>query len=486
MRLERDFLGEVEIASEALYGIHSLRAQHNFPDRTNFFKIWFQSMGAVKKACYLSYSQFKQQLARQYELDSLHFSVINDQSLQALIQAADEVWQGKHFDSFIVPAVAGGAGTSINMNVNEIIANRALVLLGHHPGDYHVIDPIEHANIFQSTNDVVPTALRVALMLSLSKLEEEVNKTRSQLEILENKYRNSMRIGYTQMQEAVPTSFGRLFGTYQEALSRDWWRISKCFERIKVINLGGSAIGTGITVPKFFIFHVAEELRQIVQLPLTKSDNLQDATSNLDSLVEVHGIIKSHAVNLEKMASDLRLLSSDLFSHRQMRIPARQVGSSIMPGKINPVIPEFIISAAAKIYANDVMISGLAARGVLELNAYLPLIGHALLDSLTLLQGCNQTLLSNLLEGIDIEESGENFYFSPTLSTVLVPYIGYHAAGQLAKNMKEQHVDIFEANRLLGLIDDQSLRSLITPDQLLQLGFKFSQVKDVMAKKGDR
>lgn len=481
MRVERDFLGEVSIEETALYGIHSLRAQANFPDQTPFSKEWYQAMGAVKKACYLTYHKFKQQLMGQFDCTEFHFPMIDDRLLEAMIQAAEEIWRGEHYDQFIVPAVSGGAGTSINMNINEIIANRALQLLGQRPGDYHLIDPIEHANIFQSTNDVVPTALKVALMLSLGRLEERINQTRIQLEALERNFRNHLRIAYTQMQEAVPTSFGRLFSTYQEALSRDWWRVSKCFERIKVINLGGSAIGTGITVPKFFIFHVADELRQIVKLPVTKSDNLQDATCNLDGHVEVHAIIKAHAVNCEKMASDLRLLSSDLFAHRQLKIPARQVGSSIMPGKVNPVIAEYVVSVSAKVQSNDQLISNLAARGVLELNAYLPLIGHSALESLRLLESANVTLLNHLLQGIEIDEGqSATFYHSASLSTALVPYIGYHAAAKLAKYMKENHCDIFQANKQLRLVSDPALELLISPDQLLQLGFKFSQVKEVM------
>lgn len=481
MRLERDFLGDVQVEDDALYGVHSLRARTNFPDSTLFSRDWFRSMGAVKKACYLTYGKFKNQLAKQFKLEDLHFSLIDDCSLQALVDAADEVWQGEHFEHFIVPAISGGAGTSINMNINEIIANRALQLLGAKPGDYHLVDPIEHANIFQSTNDVVPTALKVAAISLLSSLEGEINRTRRRLEELETKHRSTLRIGFTQMQEAVPTSFGRLFSTYQEALSRDWWRISKCFERLKVINLGGSAIGTGITVPKYFIFHVAEELRQIVQLPMTKSDNLQDATSNLDALVEVHGIIKAHAVNLEKMVSDLRLLSADLFSHRQLHIPARQVGSSIMPGKVNPVIPEFMISVAAKVYANDMIIAQLSARGMLELNAYLPLIGHSLLESLQLLIKANATVLDHLLMGLEVTAaSHEAFYRSPSLTTALVPYLGYHKAATLAKEMKEKQIDIFEANLKLNLLTDSVLRELLTPDQLLQLGFRFSDVKEAL------
>ena len=183
------------------------------------------------------------------------------------------------------------------------------------------------------------------------------------------------------MQEAVPSSFGILFSTYNEALSRDWWRVSKCSERIKQVNLGGGAIGTGLSLPRFFIMEVVPELRKLTGLPLAHSENLSDATSNLDRWVEIHATLKAHAVNLEKMSSDFRLLSSDLAGDKIISIPDRQVGSSIMPGKINPVIPEFVISAAHKIYSNDVLISSLCGQGTLELNAYLPVIGCAVIES---------------------------------------------------------------------------------------------------------
>ncbi len=193
------------------------------------------------------------------------------------------------------------------------------------------------------------------------------------MEKLEKKYRNTLRIAYTQMQEAVPSTYGRLFSSYSDALSRDWWRVSKCLERIKVVNLGGSAIGTSIAVPKYFVAEVVSRLQQITGLPVTRGENLSDATSNLDPFVEVHGILKAHAVTLEKMANDLRLLASDIHGGHSLSIPKKQTGSSIMPGKVNPVIPEYVISCAHRVYSNDQLIAGLSAQGCLELNAYLPL-----------------------------------------------------------------------------------------------------------------
>jgi aspartate ammonia-lyase len=204
----------------------------------------------------------------------------------------------------------------------------------------------------------------------LETLERRINGLREKIEKLEKQHHNSLRIGYTQMQEAVPTSFGRLFSAYNDALSRDWWRVSKCFERIKVVNLGGSAVGTGITVPRFFIFEVVSALRALSGLPVTRGENLSDTTANMDSFVEVHAVIKAHAVNLEKIASDIRLLAADVSRDSGLTIPPRQTGSTIMPGKVNPVITEFVVGACHRVYANDVLIASLSAQGCLDLNAY--------------------------------------------------------------------------------------------------------------------
>jgi len=478
-RIEKDFLGEVEIPAEALYGIHSLRAKSNFPDVNAFHHEWYTEVGTVKLACYLTCKRFKKELLAKYPTAEIPFQLMGDETIDALIFAAGEVSRGTFFDQFIVPATQGGAGTSINMNVNEIIANAALKNSGKNPGDYDFIDPVEHANVYQSTNDVIPTALRIALMKLLELLEKDVNRLRAQLETLESKYRNTLRLAYTQMQEAVPSSWGRLFSGYSEALSRDWWRISKCFERLKMVNLGGGAAGTGLAVPRFFIMEAVRELQKLTGLPLTRSENMTDTTANQDALVEVHAILKSLAVNLEKMVSDIRLLASGISKNSELTIPARQAGSSIMPGKVNPVIPEFVISAAHRIYANDQMITALSGQGMLDLNAYLPAIGHAMIESIKLLRCSCKTAAENLLNGLSIDEkkSLQHVYRSPSVSTALNPYIGYHKATELARRMKKTDKDVFEANAELNLIPDEKLRNIMKPDQLLKLGFS---VKDLM------
>jgi aspartate ammonia-lyase len=477
-RTENDSLGPMQVPANVLYGIHSLRARENFPDQTSFHIEWYKAMGVVKLACYQSYKSFADAVGERKNGTELPFALLEKEVVTALSLAAAEVADGQHFSSFIVPAISGGAGTSINMNVNEIVANVALQKMGLMPGDYEKIDPIEAANVYQSTNDVVPTALKVAVMQLLGDLESEINTLRQSVETTEGKYRNELRIAYTQMQEAVPSSYGMLFSTYSEALSRDWWRVSKCFERIKIVNLGGSAVGTGIAVPKFFIMEVVPALQKLTGLPLTRSENLSDATNNLDSIVEVHAILKAHAVNLEKMVSDIRLLASDVAGKHDVTIPQRQVGSSIMPGKVNPVIPEFVISAAHKIYSNDMLISSLSAQGCLDLNAYIPVIGNALLESLKLLIAADQTITRNLIDGLLIKSGtgATRLFSSPAITTALSPLIGYRKAVLLSKEMKSSGCDVFEANSKLQLIDEEKLKNVLKPENLLKTGFTLSDL----------
>lgn len=477
-RIEKDSLGQKQIPADALYGIHSARAKENFPGNTPFPIEWYKAAGITKLACYNTCKKFQDAAIEKYGQD-LTVRIISKNVLDSLCESAKEVAEGRYFDHFIVPSVQGGAGTSINMNINEIIANVTLLKTGKKCGDYDFIDPIEHANIYQSTNDVIPTALTVAALILLQSLEDNINALRQKVEELEKNSREKLRPGYTQMQEAVPSSFGLLFSTYNEALSRDWWRVSKCFERIKVVNLGGGAIGTGISVPRFFIMEVVPELRKLTSLPVTHSENLPDATSNLDKWVEIHATLKAHAVNLEKMSSDLRLLASDIPGDKTISIPEKQVGSSIMPGKINPVIPEFVISSAHKVYSNDILISSLSGQGTLELNAYLPVIGCAIIESLNMLISCNIALLNNLFTGLIVNESAgyKALIYSPSITTALSPYIGYHKAAELAHLMKERKIDIFEANSVLKAIEDSKLRSILQPGNLLKLGFSLDDLE---------
>lgn len=473
MRTEKDLIGEMQVPGNALYGIHAARARENFPDQTPFSVHWYRAMGEVKLACYDAYASFCAAVRKEFPDKEESLRLMAPEKVKHLQDAAREVADGLYYGDFIVPAVQGGAGTSINMNINEIIANVALIKAGGVPGDYQLIDPLESANVFQSTNDTVPTALAVAVIRLLNTLEAEINTTRSKFEELETRYRRSLRLAYTQMQEAVPATWGQLFSSYSDALSRDWWRVSKGFERIKAVNLGGGATGSGVSIPRYFIMEVVPALKKLTGLPLTQAENLTEATSNLDKWVEVHAVLKAHAVNLEKAASDLRLLSAGVLQQPELRIAPRQAGSSIMPGKINPVISEFVITSAHHIYTNDALLASLAGQGCLELNAYLPSVGHAILNSLDLLIAMNRTFSSHLLNGLEINEelSAQRLWSSPAITTALSPFIGYHKAGELAERMKTFREDVFEANRAIQLIDKKTLDRIISPDNLLKKGF---------------
>ncbi|MBN2727990.1 MAG: hypothetical protein JXR53_02095 [Bacteroidales bacterium] len=476
MRKEKDFLGEILIKEDALYGIHSKRAVENFPLSEAFSLPWYKAMGLLKYSVYKCYESFAESVQKKYKESPVE--LIDDKIIKALQDAAFEMSEEKHYNQFIVPGLSGAAGTSINMNINEIIANRALQILNKKPGNYDIIDPVEHANVFQSTNDTVPTALRIASMQLLNILETDINSMRAQVEVLETKYRDVLRPAYTQMQEAVPSSWGIFFSAYNDAFSRDWWRISKVFERIKVVNIGGGATGTSMAVPRYFVMNIISELRAVTSLPLARGENLNDATSNLDVWVEAHAILKSLAVNLEKFASDLRLMASDIHGNKVLKIPARQVGSSIMPGKVNPVIPEFVISVAHQVYANDMLITQLAGQGQMDLNAYIPLLGQRFLQSLEYLSSAVKSLNDNLLQGLEIDEklSHQTMMYSPAIATALIPLIGYHKAAELAKTMREEKLNIHEANEKLQLLEKTDLDKLLKPGNLLKQGYSLNDL----------
>lgn len=478
MRKEKDFLGEIELPSHALYGIHAFRAAKNFENHSLFHKEWYQSIGLVKQACYQTAISFVEAARQRYPDKSLPAGCEDLEILTTLEETASEVAEGRYFDHFIVPAIQGGAGTAINMNINEIICNVSIQKKGYDPGQYHVIDPFIHANIFQSTNDVVPTALKVALMQQLNLLEVGINELRSAFEKHENQQRDTLRVGYTQMQQAVPGSFGLLFSAWSDALSRDWWRVSKCFERIKVTNLGGGATGTGLAIPRYFVMEVTNRLRQLSNLPVTRSENHTDTTQNLDALVEVHAILKAHAVNLEKISADMRLLGSDIMGQQELKLPQKQTGSSIMPGKVNPVINEFVIATAHKVYANDMLVSNLCGQGTLELNAYLPIIGHAMLESLHLLHKAGESMLKHLVTGLQVHAgtAREKLLHSPAITTVLLPLIGYAKASELAQLMKKESITIMQANKQLQLLDETRLVNALKPDNLLKLGYSLKDI----------
>ncbi len=459
-RMEKDFLGEREVPEKALWGIHTERARENFkvssrrvPQRL------IRAYGEVKLAC----ARVNQRLG-----------YLEEHRGNAIQAAAAEVTAGQWDEEIVVDAYQGGAGTSTNMNINEVIANRALQIMGKKPGDYCHCDPLEHVNLHQSTNDTYPTALRIAVYRALKELEKEVTQLQGAAQEKEQEFSHVLKISRTELMDAIPMTLGRTFGAWAEALARDRWRIFKCTERIRVINLGGTAIGTGLGAPRKYIFQVGEELRVITGLPLARAENLLEATQNQDILVEVMGMIKTHAMNLMKMSGDLRLLNMGPDAGiGEVRLPALQAGSSIMPNKVNPVIPEMLTQVAIQVFGFDQAITWAAGSGQLELNAFLPLIALNMLESLDLLKAADHLAAKKCLRQIQADEKKchENACRSQAIAAVLVPLIGYHQAAEVAKLMQEKQVPFEQAaNEITGLTLEEC-QALLAPQAVNALGF---------------
>jgi aspartate ammonia-lyase len=421
-RVEHDSLGMREVPDGALYGIHAVRAVENFPfPGRPVAPSMIHAYGVVKLAC----------VRMNRELGAL-----DEERATAIESACIEMTEGRLDASIIAPALQGGAGTSLNMNVNEVLANRAARILAGPSGDVPSISPLDHVNLHQSTNDTFPTALRIAAIRGLRELEREVIALTEAFQAKERELSGIVKVGRTQMQDAVLTTLGREMGAYADAFARDRWRISKCEERLRVVNLGGTAIGTGVGAPRAYIFGVVEKLRDITGLGLARAENLIDATQNADVFVEVSGILKAHASTLIKVATDLRLLSSGPDAGLgEIRLPPRQAGSSIMPGKVNPVIPEAVTQAAIRVMANDLAIAQAASMGSLELNPFLPLIADALLESLELLTVSCAILAARCVIGLeaDAERCRLRVDGATASVTALIDVIGYDAALELSR-----------------------------------------------------
>ena len=383
MRLERDLLGEVAVPAAGLHGAHTARALENFPLAGEpVHGELARAFGTVKLAC-----------ARTNRALGAWAGPEGEAKADAIERACRELADGRLAAEIVVDRLQGGAGTSTNMNVNEVLANRALQILGEAPGSYARVSPLDDLNLHQSTNDTYPTALRLAAITLLHRLEEQVVTLQEAFQQKEQAFAHVVKVGRTQYQDAVLTTLGREMGAYAEALSRDRWRIYKCEERLRVVNLGGTAIGTGFAAPRQYIFRVVDTLRELTSIGFARAENLIEATQNTDVFVEVSGILKAHAMTLLKVCGDLRLLSSGPEAGLgEVRLPQRQAGSSIMPGKVNPVIPEAVSQVALLVAGYDSTIAMAAGLGSLELNAFLPLIADCLLQSLTLLARADEIL----------------------------------------------------------------------------------------------
>jgi aspartate ammonia-lyase len=460
-RVERDLLGEVAVPAQSLHGAHTERALENFalagepvhPELARAF-------GTVKLAC-----------ARTNR--TLGAWAGDDAKADAIERACRELAEGELAAEIIVDRLQGGAGTSTNMNVNEVLANRALQLLGEPLGACARVSPLDDVNLHQSTNDTFPTALRLAAITLLHRLEEQVVTLQEAFQQKEQQFAHVVKVGRTQYQDAVLTTLGREMGAYAEALNRDRWRIYKCEERLRVVNLGGTAIGTGFAAPRQYIFRVVDTLRELTGVGFARAENLIEATQNADVFVEVSGILKAHAANLLKICGDLRLMSSGPEAGLgEIRLPRRQAGSSIMPGKVNPVIPEAVSQVALLVMGYDTTIAAACALGSLELNPFLPLVATCLLDSLTCLAHACETLRRNCVEGIEADEErcAAHVHASSAAATALVPEIGYEAACAVVAKAAKRGATIRDVVVADGLLTAEQYEELLTPEAVCRLG----------------
>jgi len=469
LRREHDALGELDIPTGAYYGIHTMRAVRNFPfSGYRLHAPFIKALALVKQACAAT---------------NAALGHLDREQSEAIIAACKEMGNGQLSDHIVVDAFQGGAGTSTNMNVNEVLANRAEELLGGNPGEYARVHPIHHVNMHQSTNDVYPTALKVASLSLLVELENQVAGLQEALQDKENEFRDVVKVGRTELTDAVPMTLGMTFGAFADSIARDRWRIFKSRERIKKVNLGGTAIGTGLGAPRDYVLKVTETLRHLCGLPVSRAENLVDATQNMDSFVEVSGMLKAYAANLMKISSDLRLLASGPATGLgEISLPPLQAGSSIMAGKINPVMPEAVTQVALKVMGNDQTIALSAGMGQLELNHLMPLLTHTLLESLILLVNTTKGLAQDCIPGItaNTERCLSHVEQSHALATVLVPVLGYGKVEALLSEAKASGRTIREEIILQGIASPEIIDGLLSPKRLCKLGFtpdEFDEVK---------
>lgn len=445
-RIEADSIGSLAVPAEAYYGVQAERASQNF--KITGLKMspeFLSNLALIKKAA---------------AMINHEIGLIDSDQTRAIEQACDEVIDGKFSEDFIVDPVQGGAGTSANMNMNEVIANRANEILGGEKGKYDLVHPNDNVNMAQSTNDTIPTAGKMTTIVLAEKLDAELTRLEYALKEKATDFKDIIKMGRTQLQDAVPMTLGDSFHGYASMVVRCKKRLAKAVAEMHVINLGGTAIGTGINASQFYEDHIADQLSELFGRKMVQADDLFDATENLDSFVEVSGALRALAISLSKMSNDLRLLSSGpRCGLSEINLPAKQNGSSIMPGKINPVIPEVVSQAAFLVCGHDTTITMAAEAGQLELNAFEPVVFYQLFESFRAMTGAVDTLVTNCITGItankdhcrQLKES------SVGIATVLCPYLGYQESAKIAKRALRERRSVRE------LVLEQHLMS---PDQL--------------------
>lgn len=436
-RIEADSLGNYELPDQVYYGIHTARSRELFQGLSHLTHLdLIDALLLVKKAAALANEEAKRldptlSAAIVKACDYLHDLCKADYDLEKKTSLYE------HY--FPLDALQGGAGTSTNMNVNEVIANVALENLGHNKGDYHILHPIDHVNLSQSTNDVYPTALKIAAIGKIRTLATALSRLQESLQLKEQDFATVLKLGRTQLMDALPMTLGQGFGSYARAISRDRWRVYKVEERLREVNIGGTAIGTGINAPLSYTFRVIEHLKQLSGFGIARSDLPMDTTQNADVYVEVFGFLKAAATNLIKISNDIRLLASGPYGgFGELNLQPLQAGSTIMPGKVNPVMPEMMVQVALKIIANDNLITQAAYLGQLELNAFMPVIADTLLSSLDSLTTGVDRFRQHCIDTLTAQESNcrKHLESSNALAATLIETFGYDTC---ANYIKEAH-----------------------------------------------
>jgi aspartate ammonia-lyase len=458
-RVEHDFLGERQIPASAYWGVHTARAVENFPitgQTVSCMADMVRALAFVKKAA----AQANRELG-----------VIGTVHADAIHKACDDLIGGQLHEQFIVDVIQGGAGTSTNMNANEVICNRALEHMGLHKGAYDVLHPNDHVNASQSTNDVYPTALRLAAWFGLGRLIDAMASLRGAFETKAAEFSQVLKIGRTQLQDAVPMTLGQEFLAFAVMIGEDEARLREARSLIEEVNLGATAIGTGINAPAGYGEKAIAWLALYSGVPVTKSPNLIEATQDTGAIVQLSGVLKRVACKLSKICNDLRLLSSGpQAGFGDIKLPARQAGSSIMPGKVNPVIPEVMNQVAFEVIGNDVTITMASEAGQLQLNAFEPIMGWAIHKSLTHLTHACKTLQDNCVQGIQANHEllAKRVAESVTLVTALNPIIGYEKAALIAKTALASGGTIADTAQLLGIMSSSDMQALLVPEKLTQ------------------
>lgn len=466
MRLESDSIGEMEVPGEAYYGVQALRANENFPITGNSLNPDFiKNMARIKRAAAIT---------------NMRAGRLKPEIANAIESACNEVVCGMFATEFIVDGIQGGAGTSANMNMNEVIANRAIEMLCGKKGDYSIVHPNDHVNMAQSTNDVIPTAGKLTVLDLLKKLEKSLKKLDSALYKKADEFDGVIKIGRTQLEDAVPMRLGQSFHAYATMIERDMDRIEKAKNEMYTVNMGATAIGTGINTSEYYFDHIVPTLAKVSGYPLVQADDLFDATENLDGFVRVSSCLKACAVNLSKMCNDLRILASGpKAGFGEITLPAMQNGSSIMPGKVNPVIPEVVSQVAFHIIGHDVTITMAAEAGQMELNAFEPVVFYNLFDSISTLTHAVDTLTDNCIIGITANEERcqKLLDASVGITTALCPYIGYKKAASLAKESLRTGVPVKKLVLKHGLMKEKQLDVVLDQYAMTEAATKKSKAK---------